>query len=220
MRVHRRLVFVLALLIASASEASPPEPDVDNTHPIDIAATTRVPVQVYTPTGADLSDDDRLIALDVAREVLSSASVDVVWTLCGPGACLTPAPEVLKVRFVRSPDGGTATRDSRHLGHSWINPEARTGVLATVFIDRTRRLAGTLRIDHRVLLGRTIAHELGHLLLATTAHGAGGLMRESWSFEELSGTRRDHWVFDPLDAAAIRERLLVRSRSVRPHGAS
>jgi hypothetical protein len=189
---------------------------VDDTHRLHIAAT-RVPVHVYVTAGADLSADDRRIALDVARKALSTASVDVVWTLCGPGACLTPAPEVLKVRVVRSPNGGK--RDSHLLGLSLINPEARSGVLATVFIDRTRRLAGELRIDHRVLLGRTIAHELGHLLLATATHGNSGLMRESWSYDELSGTRRDDWIFDPLDGAAIRERL-VRSRSVRPHGAS
>jgi hypothetical protein len=109
--------------------------------------------------------------------------------------------------------------DTRYLGHALIDHQKQTGELATVFVDRTRRLAGNLGIDHRVLLGRTIAHELGHLLLATTAHGASGLMREFWSRDELLGTRRDDWIFAPLDAAAIRERL-TRSRGQRPRNAS
>jgi len=105
------------------------------------------------------------------------------------------------------------------LGHAAIDSKTQTGVLATVFIDRTRRLSGELGIDHRVLLGRTIAHELGHLLLATTTHGTAGLMREAWSRDELLGTRRDDWIFDRSDAEAIRKRL-ARLRNQRSRGAS
>ena len=89
-----------------------------------------------------------------------------------------------------------ARRDPRVLGHALIDSRTRTGVLATVFIDRTRRVAGDLGLDHRVLLGRAIAHELGHLLLATPTHGSAGLMREVWSRDELLGTHRDDWIFD------------------------
>ena len=39
-------------------------------------------------------------------------------------------------------------------------------------------------------------------------------MREVWSRDELLGTRRDDWIFDPSDAAAIRKRL-ARARSQR-----
>jgi hypothetical protein len=44
-------------------------------------------------------------------------------------------------------------------------------------------------------------------------------MRQTWSHDELLGTRRDHWVFTPIDAAAIRERL-PGLRGGRPRGAS
>ena len=147
----------------------------------------------------------------------AAASVDVAWIICEPGACLTPSPSVMRVRIVRSTDSGQ--QDARVLGHALIDSRTRTGVLATVFIDRTRRLAGDLVIDHRVLLGRATAHELGHLLLATATHGNAGLMREVWSRDELLGTHRHDWEFDPPDATAIRERL-ARSLSGRPRGAS
>jgi hypothetical protein len=97
------------------------------------------------------------VALDVAAKTLSTAWVDVVWTICVSGACLTPA--ALKIRIV--PSGDASGRDAYRLEHAVIDEQERTGELATVFVDRTRRLAGDLGIDHRVLLGRTIAHELG-----------------------------------------------------------
>ncbi len=93
------------------------------------------------------------------------------------------------------------------LGDALIDPQKRTGVLATVYVNRTMRLARDLEIDHYKLLGRAVAHEIGHLLLATNAHAASGLMREIWSRDELLRTRRDDWVLHPFDAAAILRRL-------------
>ena len=215
MRVHLWLVVVSVFLAASASEAAPPEPNIDDTHTVDLTATSRVPVFLYSAV-VDLTTDDRLLALDVADEALSTASVGIDWTFCGPGDCLTPSPTTLKVRVVFSPDAHGP--DSDLLGHALIDSKTRSGVLATVYIDRTRRLAADLGIDHRVLLGRTIAHELGHLLLATSTHARDGLMRKVWSRNELQGTRRSDWVFDRVNAAEIRKRL-VRLRNGRPTGA-
>jgi hypothetical protein len=201
---------------ATALAAAPPEPDVDATHRGVITATARVAVRVYTAV-ADFLPVDQRIALDIAQEALSAAAVGVDWTICGPGDCLTPSPGTLKIRILESPAGSAP--DPRLLGHALIHSRERTGELATVFIDRTRRLARDLGIDQRMLLGRTIAHELGHLLLATATHAASGLMREVWSREELLGTRRADWTLDPLDAAAIRQRLTA-APSGRPPGAS
>jgi hypothetical protein len=212
MRVHLWLVFVSMLVVAPAIQGAPPEPSVDESG-IDIAANTRVAVHVYTQ-GTGLSAEDERLALNVAREVFATASVDVAWTLCEPGTCLRPSAEALKLRIVLSRDRNEV--NSGVLGHALIDSQAHAGVLATIFLDRTQRLANDLGIDHRVLLGRAIAHELGHLLLGTSTHGV-GLMREVWSHDELIGARRDDWLLTPLDAAIIRERL-VRSGSDRLRG--
>lgn len=215
MRFRPWLMLASVLLAAPVVDGAPPEPAVvdtpldraiDDTHRADITSTAGVPVFVYA-TQANLNADDEKTALDVATEVLSTASVHVVWTICVPGTCLTPMPGAFKVRLVSSPKG--REHDAHLLGHSLINSQTGAGELATVFVDRTRRLAGELGIDHLLLLGRTIAHELGHLLLATPTHGTAGLMREIWSRDELLGTRRTDWVFDPHDADAIRARLAL-----------
>jgi hypothetical protein len=215
MRVHPWLILVSVLCGATGIEGAPPEPNIDDTHRTDIAAHMRVAVHVYSQV-SDLSADDERMALDVAREVFATALVDVAWTLCEPGTCLTPSTEAFKLRVTRSSSRGESR--SEVLGHALIDSRAHAGVLATVFIDRTRRLADDLGIDYRVLLGRAIAHELGHLLLGTSMHGS-GLMREIWSHDELVGRRRNDWLLNPLDASLIRDRL-VRRGSGRPRGAS
>jgi hypothetical protein len=218
MRVHLWLVLVSVFLVATVSEGAPPEPApvVDGTRPADIAATAPVPVLVYS-TVVDLGADDQRLALAVANEALATASVSIVWTVCTPGSCLSPVPAALKIRIVQSPADSGAS--AHLLGHALIDPQTQSGELATVFVDRTQRLASELGIDDRVLLGRTIAHELGHLLMGTATHAGAGLMREVWLRDELVGTRPNDWAFDALDAAAIRDRL-ARLRGGRPRGSS
>jgi hypothetical protein len=214
MRVHPWLVIVSVLLCATGIDGAAPEPDIDDTR-VNITANTRVAVHVYAQSMV-LNQDDERIALDVAKKVFATASLDLAWTLCLPGICVTPSSEALKLRIVMSSDRGEPS--SRVLGQSLIDSRARAGVLATVFIDRTRRLAQGLATDYRTLLGRAIAHELGHLLLGTSTHSV-GLMREIWSHDELLGARPADWVLAPPDAAIIRERLARRGNG-RVGGAS
>ena len=214
MRAHLWLVFVSVVLVAAAIEGAPPEPAVD-TNRVDIAANMRVAVHVYTQ-GTELSVEDEQRALKVARDVFATASIDLAWTMCEPGTCLKPSAEALKLRIVLSPDRSEV--NSGILGNSLIDSRTHSGLLATIFLDRTQHLANNLGIDHRVLLGRAIAHELGHLLLGTSIHGV-GLMREVWSHDELLEERRGDWQFNAVDASMIRNRLARRGTG-RIRGAS
>jgi hypothetical protein len=54
-------------------------------------------------------------------------------------------------------------------------------VLATVYYDRVTWKAGRMGMPTNRLLGRAVAHELGHLLLPPSAHESGGIMREAWN---------------------------------------
>ena len=65
----------------------------------------------------------------------------------------------------------------------------RTGVLATIFVDSVELIASLSEIDATLLLGRAIAHELGHLLLGTNAHSVRGLMRAG-GHRRTSGSMR------------------------------
>ena len=217
MRVHLWLVVVCLVsrqLAVAAGEGAPREPTgeidaitggaavvVDTSRAPDVS-TARVTVRVYSST--NLAAGTQRASLEVAQATFAAASVQIVWRVCALVACDTPLlPTELVVRLVELPDRA----GDHHLGDALIDPEKRIGVLATVYVNRTLQLARALEVDHRQLLGRAIAHEIGHLLLATNTHAASGLMRELWSDDELQRARRDDWVLQPLDAAAIVRRL-------------
>jgi len=131
--------------------------------------------------------------------------------VCAPGECMTPpAPAERLVRLVRLP--GNQRRNLRCLGDAFIDAEQRSGGLATVYVDQVADVARRGNIDDGALLGHTIAHEIGHLLLGSVTHGTSGLMREIWSQKELRTDRRDDWALLPFEAAAIRLRLTTPRR--------
>lgn len=184
------------------SEAATGDPAVVDTPLTLDRAKARVTVRVYSST--KIAADAQRAALDVAQATFAAASVQILWKMCTKVACDTPLSATeLVVRMVQLPEGS----GDRHLGDALIDPQKRTGVLATVYVNRTLQLARELEIDHHQLLGRAVAHEIGHLLLATNTHAASGLMREIWSRDELLQTRREDWVLHPLDAVAILRRL-------------
>jgi hypothetical protein len=174
---------------------------------------TEVTVRVYDNTGA--TDDERRPSLKIAASIVSAASVKLLWKTCteparpamstNRSACETPlAPGELAVRIVRS--GVVGTRGELPLGDATMNSQTGKGVLATIYIDRVNWMAEQAGVDAGALLGRALAHELGHLLMATGVHGSKGLMRPVWSQSEIRRRQIDDWIFRPREIAAIKAR--------------
>jgi hypothetical protein len=164
-------------------------------------------VRVYDSAGLEAAIKQSAFA--VAARTLAAASVTVRWKECdgaGP-ACHAPVmPGELVVRIVRSPAPAWA-RSGLPLGDAFVDRGTRSGVLATIYADRVLLLAASAGIDAATLLGRAIAHELGHLLLATNAHATRGLMRPVWSREDLRKGRSADWIFTPEEVAHLRRRF-------------
>jgi hypothetical protein len=124
-------------------------------------------------------------------------------------ACAQPlAPAEVIVRLLG--DAHSRSGDPLSLGHSYVDLEAQAGVLATVFVDRVTSTARRVRGDRATLLGRAIAHEIGHLLLGTTTHGQSGLMRAHWSDGDLLRAFNWGWWFSSKEGAAMRRGLARR----------
>jgi hypothetical protein len=88
---------------------------------------------------------------------------------------------------------------------------ARDGVLFG-----PRDLHATI-LQERILarvLGRTIAHELGHVVLRSSDHSAAGLMRAGQSVAELQHPSQDGFVLDGADVARLRQVRDERTRAV------
>jgi hypothetical protein len=179
-----------------------------------VTGWTDVVVRVYDASGA-LAGTNRA-ALDLARKTLEAASLDVIWRLCAtPPACDVPmAPGELAIRIVRLP-GPRRYQGPLPLGDAMLDGRSGGGVLATIYIDRVEWLANETGTDSRALLGRAIAHELGHLLLASTTHGPVGLMRAFWSHDEVRRGEPRDWNFAPGELASIRRRAEARQHDAR-----
>jgi hypothetical protein len=64
-----------------------------------------------------------------------------------------------------------------------------------------------------VLLGRAMAHEIGHLLLGENSHAAKGIMRAGWSDQDLTLAARPYLLFTPEQARQMKSRLAARAQA-------
>jgi hypothetical protein len=192
---RRQVLFVVAagLLLSPSVHSSPSSP-------------VSVSVRIYN--AARVAVDTRRAALAVTARTLAASQIRVDWSDCEIGdVCATPprAGELV-VRLVRARRTGTAGAPVV-LGEAAIDTTAGAGVLASIYVDRVELMAKLSETDVTPLLGRAIAHEVGHLLLARNAHSARGLMRARWSPIELQRNDVLDWLLTEDDAAAIRRRL-------------
>jgi len=99
------------------------------------------------------------------------------------------------------------------MGTSLINHDSRAGALTTVDAALVLNIARGSGVDFGTLLGRAIAHEMGHLLLGHSQHSRDGLMRAIWSQDEIRGIRTAGWQFSAAEAVEMRQGLAARSQS-------
>jgi len=147
------------------------------------------------------------------EDILRRAGIAVSWLECGPDsalaatsrACGAPLrPNEFILRVVSAMDDHGATHRSS-LGYSLIDTSTRAGSVAAVYADRIAALAREADVNRLDLLGRAIAHEIGHLLTGTTVHTRDGLMRALWTTSELRRNLPRDWQFSRKQAGTMRE---------------
>jgi hypothetical protein len=168
---------------------------------------TGLTVRVYD--NANVPKGALRAALDTAAQTLRPADVEVAWVTCSVssgGRCTVPLGRgELMVRLVRSVKSAPGT-DDESLGTALVDPATGSGVLATVYVDRVEMLAHGTDSDLGMLLGRAMAHEIGHLLMGRSAHARHGLMRPRWTRAEITRNVSGDWGFEAQDVRAIRAR--------------
>ena len=139
---------------------------------------------------------NRAVTLASARAVAGAILTDggvpaVSWRDCSSGCADPVRGRELLVRIMRAPAGVPAGS----LGCAVVDLRTGAGTLATIYGDRVRGVAARTGVAEATLLGRAIAHEIGHLLLGTSQHAASGLMRAQWSDRELRNNLAADWTF-------------------------
>lgn len=178
-------------------------------------------VRIYDNAG--VLAGDRARAIKRANEILSRADLTVEWRDCPAGGmrtrgnCTAPhAPGELAVRLVRSPKSDP---NPRALGSALIDSATGSGTLATVYVDRVSAMAGQVKTDIWGIVGRVMAHEIGHLLLGSNSHSDSGLMREIWTLRDLIRNRPEDWIFSRAQRDELRnQRLTQKSVPAPPAG--
>ena len=168
-----------------------------------------------------MTHDQLAAARTEAEQIFKRAQIAVQWVDCRvPGRTGEPCTDPLSrgrdlmLRLVdRTPASATEVERLVALGESLVDREERGGVLMTVDLFRVNAIAGNASMGMPVLLGRAIAHEIGHLLLGSAGHARLGLMRALWSHDELRGLKPANWGFSSREAAQMRQTLRGRLRT-------
>ncbi len=185
----------------------------------DAAPSSDATVAVRTYNYAAVASQPLTAARSEAEHIFRGAGIALEWVDCrvpggaGGPACTEPliTGRDLMLRLMDRPPAQGERIVA--LGESLLDRQQRTGVLMTVAVIPVRAIALRASTSLSTLLGRAIAHEIGHLLLGSAEHSRLGLMRAMWSQEELRGLKPADWGFTAREAARMRLTLRGTSRS-------
>jgi hypothetical protein len=193
---------VIVVLVAVACIDRPPVGAADN--PAAAPAARRIEVPVHVDVLVEGSSRPTAQLLDAAREhasrIYDTIGVSLAWTEPAQGSeSLDPWHIVATVlsepradRFLRG----------HELPSTVLGVAPRQTGRVYLFWDRIARRAEDDDALPEIVLGRVLAHEIGHQLLPMPGHSEGSLMRASMNFRV-----RTLPTFTDVEARSIRLRL-------------
>ena len=205
MLIASSLVVASALLASAALTARP--------------LVTTPPLVVGVTVVSDISPMQVTRVLKEAAEIWRAAGVDVVWQCDNGTVAARPS-----VRVTIGNWRGTGIAEDQTMPLGWIvftdgAPEhevyvSYTNAVALLDLSRGHVSASAQmpRAEREALLGRAmgraVAHELGHFLLASSAHSARGLMQAKRTANEFFSTERSRFEVAPRDRASVVARMM------------
>jgi hypothetical protein len=205
MRLPRRPWPIVALftgLLVSSGSADQPDP---------VPATT---VEVLLTVAPTLPAPARHVLIDEAAAIWAREDVAIEWL--SPTNVLPPAPNRLRVLVV--PRAQPDVDEASVLTVARLVRPDRGHAVAFASMDNAARIIGmaprrsilSFGADDRrlgLVLGRAVAHEIGHYLLDTATHARVGLMRARFHPREFTDFGSDAFLLDPDGAASLKARL-------------
>jgi hypothetical protein len=187
------------------------------------AEIVRPQLLVRTYFGTPVRPADWQAAVLEATSILEVAGIDLQWVDCSTATAVMNAncaiPERRNEVVIRVVRGRTPMRREQPLGESLVVPKTGAGTLATMYLDRIEWLARAGCVSTGILLGRAMAHELGHLVLGTTAHSTRGLMRPIWTRDDLARDRATDWRIPADEGRRMRAAFAVRLNAIASESA-
>ena len=198
-----RTIALAALATASGFAAEPAEQ----------AAVT---IRLYDYAGVENSTLEA--ACRQAAGILEQAGVATAWEQCRTStndsnrhaSCAKRAGEALiQLRIHPKKMAKKIAGKGLEFGYSLPSADGY-GVIAGVYADRTRGLARQLGASLPLILGHTMAHEIGHLLLGSNSHAKTGIMRPTWGERDLRLAHTGVFGFTKAQAKRMRKKVSER----------
>ena len=186
------------------------------------AEAPRIAVIVRVSNQCGVPQHQLNTARKTAQAIFRHSGIEAEWRECPVGRrqllATTGCADLLKptevvVRIIATPLSSKHQTDDG-LGFSYVSKVGNTNVLATVFADAVAKVAARDCVEPGMLLGRALAHEVGHLLLGTTDHSNSGLMRASWTAAQFQ--RRLDWSFSRKERQQMQQALVARLKLATP----
>ena len=173
------------------------------------APAVRIRILDYAPIANDVIAQ----AQQRVTDIYDIIGVQVLWQttvrpldLTSSVANTLTAPSEF-VLIVLSPSMSRRMKVARDVVGMAIVPTQGGGRIAYVLFDRVTRVAKAARSDVTDVLGRVMAHEIGHLMLPDGSHSGSGLMRAGWNIKELHRPLQSAFEFTFPQGETIRRRL-------------
>jgi len=139
-----------------------------------------------------------------ATAIFNHAGLALGWVDCPLSAeetpshpgCMNPMGSTdftIRILTVRDARRIAINRDA--LGEALECQGDYSGCSAYIFYRDVQELARAWDASESEILGHTLAHEIGHLLLGANSHSSEGIMRANWRQQELSTIARAHLFF-------------------------
>jgi hypothetical protein len=171
-------------------------------------------LDVLLTTAPTLSDSARTSMMNEAAAIWRQHGVVIDWL---PAAIVRPvAHHRLRVLIVQKRPLAEKTAEPIAVGELVRPPNGHP--VAVISIEGARQMVASVRgragyelitVDERrlgIVLGRALAHEIGHYLLDTHTHARSGLMRPQFNALEFTDLRDGTFALDHDAAAWLRTR--------------
>ena len=164
--------------------------------------------------------------LPEAARTSMMAEAEAIWATQGvvidwlpPTASITPSRNRLRVFVVERRQSGSTQGDAFTVGE--LMRPLNGHPVAMMSIESAQRLLTSVRgragydliaVDRRrlgVVLGRALAHEIGHYLLETHTHARDGLMRPQFNALEFTERRHETFLLDRKASDWLKSRLAL-----------
>lgn len=178
-------------------------------------------VCITLTTRDDLSGSAFTTLRDEATGIWRPHGVALTWTSPAAAICDTTVPIVFddaRLRKLAGPKRDDAIALTVFAGRSrtiHVSAPRAFRMLAGVRESASALLSGGERdLRGGTLLGRVVAHELGHVLLETVSHSATGLMRPVYGMNDALSANEQATALSPMESQRLATRFSLEPAGV------